>query len=361
MSEQARTQPTARCRALGAAGGRRPVIGRRVDRARCSTGRKRGVRSTQRGYEAGVAAGRQPKCRRASTELQARVQHLDSILDFMATPARGARRRGGAATGAAGPGRSGSTSCGASSGSTPTQIIAIIRDTVALLPVAARDVRVHLHPGGRRSWCASAWPRRPRERAWSIIEDPTLSRGGCLVQHGELTDRRAPRKPRHGRHCRRPGRRARRGAQRGRRRLKSRAMTRRDRDSARRDLARAVWRCTRRRVASIPPPAGRGLSHAHGGPDARGGRLPGRRRRPLRRAAPVTARVSRPKSSALPASGLSDAHRRHARTRTQRARGAAPACRHGACRTAAARPDRRWRRQAARRPGPARLRGPACA
>ena len=28
----------------------------------------------------------------------------------------------------------------------PAQVIAIIRETVALLPAAARDVRVHLHP-----------------------------------------------------------------------------------------------------------------------------------------------------------------------------------------------------------------------
>ena len=62
----------------------------------------------------------------------------------------------------------------------PSQVIAIIRETVALLPVAARDVRVHLHPEDaaivRERLAATT-----AERAWSIVEDPVLTRGGCRV------------------------------------------------------------------------------------------------------------------------------------------------------------------------------------
>jgi flagellar assembly protein FliH len=62
----------------------------------------------------------------------------------------------------------------------PAQVIAIIRETVALLPAAARDVRVHLHPEDagvvRERLAAPA-----AERAWSIVEDPVMTRGGCRV------------------------------------------------------------------------------------------------------------------------------------------------------------------------------------
>jgi flagellar assembly protein FliH len=62
----------------------------------------------------------------------------------------------------------------------PAQVIAIIRETVALLPASARDVRVHLHPEDaavvRERLAAPA-----ADRAWSIVEDPVMTRGGCRV------------------------------------------------------------------------------------------------------------------------------------------------------------------------------------
>ena len=63
----------------------------------------------------------------------------------------------------------------------PGQIIAVIRETIALLPAAARDVRLHLHPEDaaliRERLAAPA-----AERAWNIVEDPVLTRGGCIVK-----------------------------------------------------------------------------------------------------------------------------------------------------------------------------------
>jgi flagellar assembly protein FliH len=62
----------------------------------------------------------------------------------------------------------------------PAQVIAVIRETVALLPASARDVRVHLHPEDaavvRERLAATT-----ADRAWTIIEDPVLTRGGCKV------------------------------------------------------------------------------------------------------------------------------------------------------------------------------------
>jgi flagellar assembly protein FliH len=62
----------------------------------------------------------------------------------------------------------------------PTQVIAIIRETVALLPASARDVRVHLHPEDA-AVVREKLATPTGERAWTIAEDPVMSRGGCRV------------------------------------------------------------------------------------------------------------------------------------------------------------------------------------
>jgi flagellar assembly protein FliH len=62
----------------------------------------------------------------------------------------------------------------------PTQIIGIIRDAIAALPVAARDVRVHLHPEDATIVRENLAPTES-ERAWAIIEDPVMARGGCQI------------------------------------------------------------------------------------------------------------------------------------------------------------------------------------
>ena len=62
----------------------------------------------------------------------------------------------------------------------PTQIIGIVRDTVALLPAATRGPRVLLHPEDAalvRERVVASGP----EAAWSIVEDPMLARGDCRV------------------------------------------------------------------------------------------------------------------------------------------------------------------------------------
>jgi flagellar assembly protein FliH len=62
----------------------------------------------------------------------------------------------------------------------PAQVIAVIRETVGLLPASARGVRVHLHPED-----AAVVRERLTEPssagAWSIVEDPVMTRGGCRV------------------------------------------------------------------------------------------------------------------------------------------------------------------------------------
>jgi flagellar assembly protein FliH len=62
----------------------------------------------------------------------------------------------------------------------PAQVIAIIRETVALLPASARDVRVHLHPEDA-AVVREKLATPTGERAWTIAEDPVMSRGGCRI------------------------------------------------------------------------------------------------------------------------------------------------------------------------------------
>jgi len=62
----------------------------------------------------------------------------------------------------------------------PEQIIGVIRETLSLLPVNAREVRVFLHPADA-ALVRERLVEGAAERAWSIVEDPVMSRGGCRV------------------------------------------------------------------------------------------------------------------------------------------------------------------------------------
>lgn len=62
----------------------------------------------------------------------------------------------------------------------PAQIIGIVRTTVALLPASTQGLRVVLNPEDA-ALVRERLPAAGPEAAWSIIEDPTLSRGDCRV------------------------------------------------------------------------------------------------------------------------------------------------------------------------------------
>jgi flagellar assembly protein FliH len=62
----------------------------------------------------------------------------------------------------------------------PTQIIGIVRDAIAALPVTAREVRVHVHPEDAAVVREHLAPTES-ERAWTLVEDPVMARGGCQI------------------------------------------------------------------------------------------------------------------------------------------------------------------------------------
>jgi flagellar assembly protein FliH len=136
------------------------------------------------GREAGLAAAQQ-QSRAAAAEADKRVQQLQGILDFMTKPLADLDHE---------VQRQLATLAGAIARHIvrrelkihPDEIVAVVRETLALLPASAREVRVQLHPEDAelvRSRLSSA----AGERAWSIVEDPVFARGGCRVTSSSST------------------------------------------------------------------------------------------------------------------------------------------------------------------------------
>ncbi|MFC1602452.1 flagellar assembly protein FliH [Pseudomonadota bacterium] len=65
----------------------------------------------------------------------------------------------------------------------PNQILGVVREAMAILPVSSRNVRLVLHPEDAEL-VREVYAATETELGWTIIEDPILARGGCRV----LTD-----------------------------------------------------------------------------------------------------------------------------------------------------------------------------
>jgi flagellar assembly protein FliH len=132
-----------------------------------------------RGYQAGMERA-EAELRTRFAALDERVQRLDALLALMARPlevldAEVERELIELALAI------GKQLARRELRTEPTQIIAIVRESLAQLPLAAREVRVHLHPEDAQT-VRERLAAGSGERAWSVIEDPALTRGGCVVQ-----------------------------------------------------------------------------------------------------------------------------------------------------------------------------------
>jgi len=159
--------------------GGRPVDDKKTQAAAEAIARIAREQAEQRGYEAGLAKAEaeiQPKI----AELDARIKKLDALLQYVARPLQDldaevektllqltlavgkqlARRE---------------------LRIDPAQVIAIIRESLQELPSAAREIRVLLHPEDA-AIVRERLTAPVNERAWTIVEDPTMSRGGCIVR-----------------------------------------------------------------------------------------------------------------------------------------------------------------------------------
>jgi flagellar assembly protein FliH len=165
------------------------LAGRREERAPAAAGKAPAVLQAEAaGYAAGLA--------RAEAELQPRLAQLNtqlerftSLLNQLADPLRlldAEMERALLALALA----IGSQLARRTLRHEPTQIISIVRECLRQLPLASRDVRVRLHPEDAAVVRAQLAPPGG-EHAWALIDDATLTRGGCLIEseHSQLDAR----------------------------------------------------------------------------------------------------------------------------------------------------------------------------
>jgi flagellar assembly protein FliH len=166
-----------------------PLAGRREERAATPAGRAPGVAQAEAaGYAAGLAraqAEQQPRL----TQLNAQVERFGVLLNELADPLRlldAEMERALLALALA----IGSQLARRSLRQDPAQIIALVRECLKQLPLASREVRVRLHPEDAAVVRAQLAPVAG-EHAWTLIDDATLTRGGCLIEseHSQLDAR----------------------------------------------------------------------------------------------------------------------------------------------------------------------------
>jgi flagellar assembly protein FliH len=161
------------------------VSGPTIGRVRAEDGQA----ADRTAFETGLAAGREAgmlavrvEQQRELDTLRARVARLDAILALLAEPLKDLE---------AGVHQELATLAGAIARQLvrrelrhqPDQIVGVIRETLVLLPGNARDVRIHLHPEDA-ALVRERLVEPSARRAWTLVEDPVVTRGGCRIVSG---------------------------------------------------------------------------------------------------------------------------------------------------------------------------------
>jgi flagellar assembly protein FliH len=157
-----------------------PVIGLAEMRRREESDVRQALQQAEaRGYQAGLERG-QGEIHARLAALEERSRRLDAVLEALARPLEqlDAEVEGELVQLALAVGKQ---LARRELRLDPSQIIAIVRESLRQLPLAAREVRVHLHPEDAAT-LREHLPAGGGERVWTLVEDPTLARGGCLVQ-----------------------------------------------------------------------------------------------------------------------------------------------------------------------------------
>jgi flagellar assembly protein FliH len=133
-------------------------------------------------YDEGFARGQADGLREASAQMGTRLAHLSSILNSIAAPLKELDERAEQelVTLAMNAAR---LIVRRELKTDPAQVHAAVREAMAALPAAARNVRLHLHPEDALL-VREHMKLNEEENAWKVVEDPVLARGGCKV----LTD-----------------------------------------------------------------------------------------------------------------------------------------------------------------------------
>ena len=145
-------------------------------------GREQGYKKGQQeGHAEGYQSGYGEGLTAARDELLSRAQYLDQILEYMRQPlehldstveeelarlateiARQLVRR--------------------ELRTSPGEIVAVVREAVALLPVGNLGLELHLHPEDAQLIREALAMGQDGQPLWKMLEDPSISRGGCVVQ-----------------------------------------------------------------------------------------------------------------------------------------------------------------------------------
>lgn len=153
-----------------------PIIGRRVSEKEKAEAERVHF---AKGYEEGLAAARR-EIEAQLAKLHSRMTQLDAIMGSLAKPFEQLDKEVEeqltllALT-------VGKQMVRRELKTDPAQVIGVIRECVGRLPAAARDVRVKLHPQDAAVVRELLATTPGTERAWNIVEDPALTRGGCIV------------------------------------------------------------------------------------------------------------------------------------------------------------------------------------
>src|SRR5688572_5222019 len=150
-----------------------PIIGRKVTEAEKVAAERA---QFTKGYEDGYAAGRRDIDAQVA-KLRAKITQLDAIMASLAHPfetldAEVEQQLTLLAL------TVGKQMVRRELKTDPAQVIGVIRESVGRLPAAARDIRVYLHPQDA-AVVREVLAATTSERAWNIVEDPALTRGGC--------------------------------------------------------------------------------------------------------------------------------------------------------------------------------------
>jgi flagellar assembly protein FliH len=64
----------------------------------------------------------------------------------------------------------------------PGQVIAVVRECAAAIPVASQQINLYLHPDDAELVRTAFSLEHDSETRWRIIEEPMLTRGGCRIE-----------------------------------------------------------------------------------------------------------------------------------------------------------------------------------
>ncbi len=64
----------------------------------------------------------------------------------------------------------------------PGQVMAVVRESMSILPASARDIKIYLHPEDARLVREILSVDENSERPWTIVDDPVLTHGSCQIK-----------------------------------------------------------------------------------------------------------------------------------------------------------------------------------